>query len=134
LREGRVPEPSNSRKTILAVDDVAEVLELIAAVLGDFGYEVDCAGNGDQALECLRNGKHYDLLFTDIMMPGGLHGFELARRARAIRPALKVIYLTGYASMIPDDTGETFGPILRKPFRPSELGVAVERELVASPG
>jgi CheY-like chemotaxis protein len=118
-----------SSKTILAVDDVAEVLDLVADILRDLGYEVFCACDGDRALELLSNGQHVDLLFTDIMMPGELHGFELARRARAIHPSLKVIYLTGYASMIPDDTGETFGPIFKKPFRPRELEAAVKREM-----
>jgi CheY-like chemotaxis protein len=121
--------PSQSPKTILAVDDVAEVLDLVAGILGDLGYQVFCASDGDRALELLSNGQRFDLLFTDIMMPGELHGFELARRARAIHPSLKVIYLTGYASMIPDDTGETFGPIFKKPFRPRELEAAVKHEM-----
>jgi CheY-like chemotaxis protein len=122
-------DPSLSLKTILAVDDVAELLDLVAGILRDLGYEVFCACDGDRALDLLSNGQHFDLLFTDIMMPGELHGFELARRARAIHPSLKVIYLTGYTSMIPDDTGETFGPILKKPFRPRELAAAVRREM-----
>jgi CheY-like chemotaxis protein len=121
--------PSPTPKTILAVDDVTEVLDLVAGILRDLGYQVFCACDGDRALELLSNGQHFDLLFTDIMMPGELHGFELARRARAIHPSLKIIYLTGYSSMIPDDTGETFGPIFKKPFRPRELEAAVKREM-----
>ena len=128
--ESLLSSPSASHtRTILAVDDVAEVLELVAAILSDLGYEVVCACNGEAAMEVLSNGKHFDLLFTDIMMPGELHGFELARRAKAICPAIKVIYLTGYSTMIPDDIGETFGPILKKPFRPRELEAAVKHEM-----
>jgi CheY-like chemotaxis protein len=115
-------------KTILVVDDVVEVLDLVAAILGDLGYEIVCACDGQRALQILGDGRRFDLLFTDIMMPG-VHGFELARRAKALQPSLKIIYLTGYAAISPDDVGETFGPILKKPFRAKDLEAAVQQEM-----
>jgi CheY-like chemotaxis protein len=114
-------------KTILVVDDVAEVLELVAEILADLGYDVVCTSDGARALKILRDGRRFDLLFTDVMMPG-LHGFELAQRAKAMEPSLRVIYLSGYSAMLPEDV-ETFGPVLRKPFRANELRAAVRQEM-----
>jgi len=125
----KISEPSSLlKKTILVVDDVPEVCELVAAILSDLGYEVVCASDGERALQILAAGLRCDLLFTDIMMPG-LHGFELARRSKALRPTLRIIYFTGYAPMLPDDAGETFGPILKKPFRAQELRAVVRTEM-----
>jgi CheY-like chemotaxis protein len=120
-------DASSLLKTILIVDDVSEVLELVAAILADLGYDVVCASDGARALEILEDGRRFDLLFTDVMMPG-LHGFELARRAKAMQPSLRVIYLTGYSATLPDDA-ETFGPVLKKPFRVNELQAAVRQEM-----
>jgi CheY-like chemotaxis protein len=120
-------DASSRLKTILVVDDVPEVLELVAAILADLGYDIVCASDGTRALEILREGRRFDLLFTDVMMPG-LHGFELARRAKGMQPSLRVIYLTGYSAMLPDD-GQTFGPVLKKPFRANELRAAVRHEI-----
>jgi CheY-like chemotaxis protein len=119
---------SSHLKTILVVDDIPEVCDLVAAILSGLGYEVVCAGDAERALQILAAGHKCDLLFTDIMMPG-IHGFELARRAKALRPTLRIIYLTGYAPMLPDDAGETFGPILKKPFRAQELQAVVRQEM-----
>jgi CheY-like chemotaxis protein len=128
LPASKIDDGSLRPKRVLVVDDVPEVLDVVAAILADLGYEVVGACDGTRALGVLAEGRGFDLLFTDITMPG-IHGFELARRAKALQPTLKIMYLTGYSPMIPDGTGETFGPVLRKPFRPNELEAAVRREM-----
>ena len=116
--------------TILVVDDTAEVLELTASVLEEAGYAVlRCAGSG-AALPVLRDGQAIDLLLTDVAMPGGLNGFELAQQARMARPLLPVVYLTGQPRVVPQGIGEMFGPILRKPYRRRDLVQQIE-ELLA---
>jgi CheY-like chemotaxis protein len=114
---------------ILVVDDDEEVLEVAVAVLANLGHAVLSARNAAEALDILGGETAVDLLFTDIMMPGGINGFELARRARAIRPNLRVLYATGYAKVPEAGIGETFGPVLEKPYRTSELADAVDRRL-----
>jgi CheY-like chemotaxis protein len=106
---------------ILVVDDTPDVLEITSAILEEEGYAIVRANDGSEAVEILRDGHAIDLMLTDIVMPGELHGFELARRAKALRPDIKIAYITGYSSLIPDGIGDIFGPILRKPIRANEL-------------
>jgi CheY-like chemotaxis protein len=112
--------------SILVVDDLPELLELTSSILEGEGYEVlRCKGDAE-ALTIVNDGHAVDLLLTDVRMPGEIDGFELARRARLVRPALLVAYLTGYVSIRTDVARETFGPILRKPYRPRELLQQIE--------
>ena len=80
--------------TILVVDDTADVLELTSFLLENAGYVVLRSDNSPDALAVLRDGHDIDLLLTDITMPE-MDGLELARQARAIRPSLPVLYMTG---------------------------------------
>ena len=114
---------------ILVVDDDEEVLEVAVAILANLGHAVTSAHSAADALRLLGEDPAIELLFTDVMMPGGVNGFELARRARAMRPDLRVIYATGYAKVPEAGIGETFGPVLEKPYRTSELAEAVDRRL-----
>ena len=116
--------------TILVVDDTAEVLELTASVLEGAGYAVLRCADSRAALPVLRDGQTVDLLLTDIQMPAGLNGFELAQQARIARPALPIAYLTGQPHIAPDSAVEVFGPILRKPYRRHDLVRNIE-ELLA---
>jgi CheY-like chemotaxis protein len=109
-----------TNRTVLIVDDEANVLDISAIIVADLGYTALCASDGNEALKIIETDPSIDILLTDIKMPG-IHGFELARRAKAIRNDIKVIYVTGHTSLIPNRTGETFGPIVRKPFRFQEL-------------
>jgi CheY-like chemotaxis protein len=112
---------------ILVVDDDEAVLEIAATALANVGHRVVCAHNAAEALKLLETEDAFDALFTDVRMPGGINGFELARRAKAARPALKILYATGYSGLLADRSGETFGPILGKPYRPSELAEEIQR-------
>jgi CheY-like chemotaxis protein len=83
------------RRILLAEDEML-IRELAAEDLSEAGYEVAATATGDEALARLEAGASFDLLFTDIRMPGEVDGVELARRARALNPELRVIYATGY--------------------------------------
>jgi CheY-like chemotaxis protein len=116
---------------LLVVDDDPEVLEAVCAVLAGMGHSVERAAGGIPALDIL-DGKHIDLLLTDVMMPG-LHGFNLARMAVLRQPDIKVLYFTGYTEYtIERDEGQKFGKLLHKPLAPDELRKEVEAALKAT--
>ena len=115
--------------TILVVDDTADILELTAAVLEQTGYGVIRCGGSREAVVALSDGHAIDLLVTDIMMPE-MDGVELARQARVLRPSIPVLYLTGYARLLIDETRVVLGPILRKPYRVAEFTRRVEELLL----
>jgi CheY-like chemotaxis protein len=106
---------SVQKQKILVVDDDAEVLNVSAVIVADLGYSHVCASDARDALKIIETDPSIDILITDIQMPA-MHGFELARRAKALRADLKVVYVTGHPSPIPNRPVETFGPIVRKPF------------------
>jgi CheY-like chemotaxis protein len=87
----------NARAAILLVEDNEQVRNLTAEMLGALGYRVMLASNGPEALRALTQHEHIDLLFTDVGLPDGMNGRQLAEEARRIRPALKVLFTTGYA-------------------------------------
>jgi CheY-like chemotaxis protein len=113
-------DPRTQPKTILIVDDDHDVQETMATMVAHLGHLAVCALDTSDALRRIAVDSSIEILITDIAMPV-IHGFELARRARALRRDLKVLYVTGYSSLIPDRTGETFGTIVLKPFTPTQL-------------
>ncbi|MFQ5971092.1 MAG: PAS domain S-box protein, partial [Alphaproteobacteria bacterium] len=95
---GRVAEKTGSRgETILVVEDDERLRRVTVQRLSDLGYEALNAESGQTALSMLKDGAAIDLLFTDLIMPGGMNGDELAREARRLRPDLKVLFTSGYA-------------------------------------
>ena len=100
--------------TVLLVEDDAGVAELALGLLQDAGYEVKTAANAGEALQVLRNGEQIDLVFSDIMMPGGMNGCELARIVREEFPAIFILLATGYAEAAA--TAATEFPLIRKPY------------------
>ena len=127
-RLGRIGALPMTTATILVVDDITEVLELTSILLESAGYHVLRCANTRDALAVLRDGHDVDLLLTDITMPE-MDGFELARQARASRPSLPIIYLTGYSNLLTEGTVEIFGPILRKPYHRDDLTRQIEELL-----
>ena len=104
---------------VLLVEDELLVRELACEDLADAGFEVTPANDGDEALEILRGGATFDLLFTDIRMPGAIDGWDLAREARTMMPDLKVIYATGLG-----DAGDELldgERYVRKPYNLKDL-------------
>jgi CheY-like chemotaxis protein len=107
---------------ILLVDDERDILELGAMALREAGYEVQPAANGDIALVLMEQGLGFKLLVTDVVMPGVLDGYALARRAREIDPHIPIIYTTGFSHVASIRApGAPAGEVLVKPWRPSAL-------------
>jgi CheY-like chemotaxis protein len=123
---------SAAQKTILVVDDDADVRELAVALLEAVGYRVLEAASADAAYRLLYEQPrlHIDLLFTDIVMPGSLDGIDLAEKAQAMRPHLKILFATGFANRMRDrGEGYRYGSLLKKPYRAGELRRQVARLL-----
>jgi len=118
-------------ETILLVEDFPQLRKRSAQMLSKLGYTVIDTGNGPEALAALADAGHVDLLFTDLVMPNGMSGFDLAARAREILPDIKVLYTSGYAEGAESDFGtvDTSGPRLGKPYSRHELAQAVRRAL-----
>jgi CheY-like chemotaxis protein len=124
-----------SNGVVLVVEDDPGVRELTVARLKAIGYEVVEAADGRRASEVLKSPQRVDLVFTDLVMPGGLSGRDVALLAREVRPDIKVLLTSGYAEdlVIDDQPGLAQLKILRKPYRQAEL-VAALREVFAKPG
>jgi PAS domain S-box-containing protein len=118
----------DSLDTVLIVEDEPDVLDVAAQLFRSIGYEVATATNGVEAMSILERRTDIDLLFTDVVMPKGMSGIELARLARELRPGLKVIVASGYP--IPA-LRERYGRIenlafVNKPYRLAELVKAIK--------
>lgn len=118
----------HSAHTVLVVEDDPDVRNITVARLGEFGHHVLEADNAKAALDILGRGDAIDLLFTDIAMPGGMNGLELARRALQLRPGIGVLFVSGYTSSAHTE-GSTPGEFLQKPYRQEDLGRALNRAL-----
>jgi CheY-like chemotaxis protein len=110
------------RAVILVVEDDFSVREIVRTYLADQDYEVIEAENGDAAMPILEGDEPLDLLLTDIVMPGSRDGFALSRDARRLRPALRVLHITGYPDRLDKDPAAGVkDETLTKPFRQKEL-------------
>jgi CheY-like chemotaxis protein len=119
-----------ARPTVLLVEDEALLRMIIADELLDAGYSVVEASDGQRALEMLTEQPSVGLLFTDIRMPGGLSGWDVAEQARALRPNIPVFYATGFSEDAPRLVpGARF---FKKPYRASAI-VDAARELGVLP-
>jgi signal transduction histidine kinase len=113
--------PAGSER-ILVVDDNDDLLKVTSAMLTTFGYQVSCARNGAEALQMLQGGQEFELLFSDIVMPSGMNGIELAREARRLNKDIKILLTSGYARDALERhraVGEF--PIIDKPFSLADL-------------
>lgn len=119
------------RCTILFAEDDRPVRESVIEILRQHGFQVLMAKDGYEAIRVLMVNA-VDLLFTDILLPG-MSGFELAQRAKLIRPQLRVLYMTGHTGRAPGDDGPRYGKLLFKPLRAEELLAAVEETLANMP-
>jgi PAS domain S-box-containing protein len=84
-------------EAILVVEDVAEVRQMVALQLSSLGYQAEAVESADAALQRLREGTKVDLVLTDVMLTGGMDGVELSEAARALRPGLRFLFMSGYA-------------------------------------
>jgi CheY-like chemotaxis protein len=119
-----------TRKRILFVDDDEQILALVSDFFGDDELDLVTAKDGAEALRILEGDAPIDLLVTDIVMPGGIDGFDIAHRAKQLRPDLHVIYISGFIKNIPwGEKGIGYGPLISKPFRLDDLGREMEKAL-----
>ena len=117
----------------MVVDDETGIRDLLVEWLGEEGYAVHAAGDPAAALALLERTPGVTLLLTDVVMPGGLNGFDLARRARERHPMLKVIYTSAYSMAEVVAQARPAGePILRKPFRQEQVVTVVRDTLGAA--
>ncbi|WP_271619876.1 PAS domain S-box protein [Bradyrhizobium sp. CCBAU 51745] len=111
------------RETILIAEDDPFVRSSVIQRVEALGYRVVAAVNGKEALHRLRADPGIDMLFTDIVMPGGMSGWELAEQARRIRPGLPVLFTSGYAleTLVEQGRAQAEAVVLTKPYRKAEL-------------
>ena len=130
IAAGLTPEGSES-ETILVCEDDDDVRAYSADTLRELGYRVVEAADGQEALRFLEEGEQVDLLFSDVVLPGGLTGAIVADRARKLRPSLKVLFTTGYArnAIVHHGRLDPGVELLSKPFSYTELAARI-RELL----
>jgi PAS domain S-box-containing protein len=122
----------SEKGTALLVEDNEEVASVSAAYLEQLGYTVEVTLNGSDALQKLQNGHSYDLIFSDLLMPGSVAGLDLARLVRSNHPHIPILLTTGYSQKAQEAVREGF-LILRKPYDLQSLFKAI-RELRAKSG
>lgn len=123
----------HARETILVVEDDERVRRLTITRLKLIGYQVLEASDGPKALDILSKEHAVDLVFTDLVMPGGMSGREVAARARQLKPGIKVLLTSGYAEELVhgDDLEREQLKVLRKPYHQSDL-VAALRDVLTT--
>jgi CheY-like chemotaxis protein len=112
------------RPKILVVEDQEAVRAVACGFLEDFGYEIVEAGDGFEALSKLQEHEDIELMFSDVVMPGGMNGFDLAQAAQSMKPELKVVHTSGYpkgAMVHQDEPRFREGFIIMKPYRREDL-------------
>jgi PAS domain S-box-containing protein len=123
---------SGTGQVILAVEDDDRLRKLTVSRLTQLGYVVLAAASGAEALELLASNPGIDLLFTDVVMPGGMSGYQLRQQARALYPHMPVLLTSGYAEELAGNrTAEEDIRVLRKPYRMADLAAAIEDALKA---
>ena len=129
--EGSLPK---GHETILVAEDDPFVRSSVILRAESLGYTVVAAENGNDALSKLSANPDIDMLFTDIVMPGGMSGWELAELARLIRPGLPVVFSSGYAreALIEQGRASAQSIILNKPYRKAELAHRLREALTAA--
>jgi CheY-like chemotaxis protein len=124
-------EPVSRGEKILVVEDDAEVRSLAINMLGGLGYDIVEAGDGREAIAALQRTPAIDLLFTDVVLPGGLSGADIAVEATRRVPSIKVLYASGYADniLVRDGNLDVGVQFINKPFRKADLARKVRAVL-----
>lgn len=111
----------DSGATILVVEDDADVRIAVVQVLELSGYRVLSARDGPEALSVLDENPGIELVFSDLVMPEGMSGLELVRKAQRTRPDLKILLTSGYSSRAVLDDSAPELPLIKKPYRLAEV-------------
>jgi CheY-like chemotaxis protein len=129
--EAQRERAADESRIVLVVEDNAAVRQMTVARLQDLGHRVLEADGAAAAVDLLGSDATIDVLFTDVVMPGGMSGIDLARRALQMRPTIKVLFASGYASSF-HTTGGVIGELLQKPYRDEDLQQALTRAFKAA--
>ena len=123
--------PRSSGETILVVEDDAGARKVAVTILNSLGYRVLEAEDGKTALAILHEDRTIDLLFTDLIMPNGMSGHDLLRKARERRPELRALFTSGYSKQFIEGRGEFDSnvPLVGKPYRKQRLADAIRGAL-----
>jgi PAS domain S-box-containing protein len=133
-RKPDLPQAARANERILVVEDNTEVRETVVRQLRDLGYDTLEAPGGKEAIDILLTEERIDLLFSDVVMPGGMDGTQLAEAASEIRPGLKVLLTSGFAraSIQEGATSAYLKNLLSKPYRKTELAERLRATLDAA--
>lgn len=129
--------PSNAianGEVVLVVEDSPQVRKLSVERIRDLGFTTKEAASGDEAYKMLSDGEHADIVFSDLVMPGKLNGYDLAARIAVEFPTIKILLTSGYASDIVTNSlaeGQSHS-VLHKPYRQADLAARLQALLVAS--
>ena len=126
--------PGGDEKILMVEDDYLVRLH-VTGMLGRLGYQVTEVSNGPEALELLKGDEDYSLLFTDLLLPGGLNGRQLVDKARRLRPEIAVLMTSGYSKELlsQQQSQDQEFLLLKKPYRINELAIMLRRALRAEP-
>jgi len=117
-----VRTPRDSAGTVLIVEDEPAVLEVASDIFDSLGYDVLTATDANEAVAVLGGDASIDVMFSDVIMPNGMNGVELSRKAREMRPNLKVLLASGYPmSALPSEGLGAGVSFISKPYRWTEL-------------
>ncbi len=125
--------PTTGTGVVLVVEDDAAVRMTTSGMLEDLGYLVVSAETGNAALKIVQENDALDLVFSDVVMPDGMNGVELARRMSSLRPELPVLLTSGYTAQraLPEAPAGGLA-LLKKPFTQADLSIAIRNILAAS--
>jgi CheY-like chemotaxis protein len=120
-------EIPKGHESVLIVDDEIDLLELAEKLFTELGYKTHTAESGAQALDILKTNHDFDLIFSDVVMPGGVNGYDLAEKAIKFNPDIKVLLTSGFTSrtLIKEGQEKFKNNLLSKPYRKSELAQRV---------
>ncbi len=130
--EGQTPELAKGSEGILLVEDDPRLRRVLSRRLRGLGYQIFEADNGAVALAQLAVLPEIALIFTDMVMPGGMTGLELAEAALAMKPGVKILFTSGYAEPAIARLGQKKGAWLKKPYTADELAETI-REVLREP-
>jgi signal transduction histidine kinase/sensor domain CHASE-containing protein len=121
--------PMGEGELVLVVEDEADVRDLVVMFLAELGYKTKVAENAGEALTLLKSDAAFDLLFSDVVLPGGVNGVDLAQWAVGKMPELKVLLTSGYPNDVGTQRGALEFPLIKKPYTQEQLGRAVQEIL-----
>lgn len=123
--------PQGNGETVLVVEDDPDVLNLVDILLANLNYRTVRASTGQEALDTLNGNERPDLILTDVILPGGMTGVDVAKEAAKTGPGIPVIFMSGYTENSINHHGvlEDGVLLLNKPFRKSDLANMLRRAL-----